>query len=82
MFSSGRIEAHGDVRALLGRQPVQARQAIRNILVGKLTFVPMVLDGVAVGYRFTGEATFTRLLAGEAGSATPRLSLTPASARG
>jgi hypothetical protein len=45
VFSSGRIEAHGDVRALLGRQPVQARQAIRKILVGKLTFVPMRLDG-------------------------------------
>jgi hypothetical protein len=38
--------------------------------MGKLTFVPMLLDGVAVGYRFTGEATFSRPLAGEAGSAS------------
>jgi site-specific DNA recombinase len=58
-------ERAADVRGLLDRHPTLARQAIRKIVVGRLTFVPMVIDGVAVGYRFTGQATFSRLLAGE-----------------
>ena len=58
-------ERAADVRGLLDRHPTLARQAIRKIVVGRLTFVPMVIDGVAVGYRFSGEATFSRLLSGE-----------------
>jgi hypothetical protein len=63
-------ERAGDVRTLLGRQPVQARQAIRKLLVGKLSFVPLECDGVPVGYRFTGQATLGRLLTGETAAAS------------
>ena len=65
-------ERAGDVRTLLGRQPVQARQAIRKLLVGKLSFVPLECDGVPVGYRFTGQATLGRLLTGGDGRCQPR----------
>jgi hypothetical protein len=63
-------ERAADVRGLLDRHPALARQGLRKILVGRLTFVPLERDGAPVGYRFTGQATLGRLLTGETAAAS------------
>lgn len=63
-------ERAADVRGLLDRHPALARQGLRKILVGRLTFVPLERDGVPVGYRFTSQATLGRLLNGETAAAS------------
>lgn len=50
-------------RELMGRHPVQARQILRKILTGPIVFTPATIDG-EIGYRFNGEASVGRLLAG------------------
>jgi hypothetical protein len=62
-----------DVRGLLGRRIPQTRQLVRKILTGRLACEAFAEPDGSKGYRFSGEATYGRLLAGEArrdGSAT------------
>jgi hypothetical protein len=54
-----------DVKSLLGKNTVQARQMLRKLLAGKLSMAP-VADANGRGYRFRGELSLGRLLAGEA----------------
>jgi hypothetical protein len=54
-----------DWQALLTRRTTHGRQLLREMLVGPITFTP---NGRA--YRFEGEASFGRLLSGEAGLPT------------
>jgi site-specific DNA recombinase len=65
------IEAHvrlrlDDWRGLLSQRPAQGRQLLREVLAGPMTFTP----GAGRTYRFTGEASFGGLLAGEASGST------------
>lgn len=48
-----------DWKGLLARQPVRARQILRKLLAGRITFEP-----TTDGYRFTGHATYGKLLSG------------------
>ena len=57
-----------DWRSLLRRQPIQGRQILRKLLVGRLTLTPREADGRRV-YEYRGEATLGRLLAGAIPSA-------------
>lgn len=52
-----------DWRSLLRRQPIQGRQILRKLLVGRLTLTPGEVDGRRV-YEYQGEATLGRLLTG------------------
>jgi hypothetical protein len=56
-----------DWQGLLERQPAQARQILRKLLVGRLVFTPKA-DQTGAWYEFTGQATYGKLLAGVAGS--------------
>jgi hypothetical protein len=53
-----------DVRALLGRQPAQARGMLQHLLVGKLTLTPVLGAGRA-DYRFAGQGSYGPLLVGQ-----------------
>jgi hypothetical protein len=59
-----------DWQGLLGAQPVQARQALRKLLAGRLVFTPMKdADGAVTGaigpyYEFRGEGRLDALLIG------------------
>ena len=53
-----------DLRGLLSRRVAQARQVIRKLVVGRLTFTPFE-EGGRKGHRFRGEGTYGRLLAGD-----------------
>jgi len=57
-----------DVRGLLGRRIPQTRQLVRKMLVGRLACEAFTEPDGAKGYRFSGEATYGRLLAGSATS--------------
>ena len=61
-------ERLSDWRSLLRRQPIQGRQILRKLLVGRLTLTPAEADGRRV-YEYRGEATLGRLLAGAVPSA-------------
>ncbi len=54
-----------DVKALLGQSVPQSRQMLRKVLVGRLPCEGFV-EADHRGYRFTGNGTFGKLLAGEA----------------
>lgn len=71
------LQAHlADWQSLLRAAPVQGRQILRKLLVGRLTFTPRTSGGERY-YEYAGEATLGRLLAGAFGSA--RAMVTPAS---
>lgn len=57
--------AVADVRGLLGQSVPRARQMLRKVLVGRLRCEAFD-EGGRRGYRFAGQGTFGRLLAGEA----------------
>ncbi len=57
-----------DVRGLLGRRIPQSRQLLRKVLIGRVACEAFEEPGGAKGYRFSGEATYGRLLAGSATS--------------
>ena len=63
-----------DWQGLLGRETVEARQILREVLVGRLIFTPRV-DGSGRYYEFTGQATLSGLLAGVV---SPDMLVTPA----
>jgi hypothetical protein len=50
-----------DWQAILERQPIQARQILRKLLAGRLTFTP--LPDLA-GYEIRGQASYGKLLGG------------------
>ncbi|HEV2054021.1 MAG TPA: zinc ribbon domain-containing protein, partial [Methylomirabilota bacterium] len=52
-----------DWQGLLERQPIQARQILRKLLVGRLIFEPFE-DAGGRGYTLRGQATYGRLLSG------------------
>ena len=52
-----------DWQGLLERQPIQARQILRKLLVGRLSFEPFE-DAAGRGYHIRGQATYGRLLSG------------------
>ena len=52
-----------DWQGLLERQPIQARQLLRKLLVGRLIYTPH-RDEAGGYYEFTGTASFGRLLSG------------------
>ena len=52
-----------DWQGLLERQPIQARQLLRKLLVGRLIYTPH-RDEAGGYYAFTGTASFGRLLSG------------------
>ena len=65
-------------RGLLGRQPVQARQILGKLLVGRITFTPGE-DAEGRFYAFEGEGALGRLLTGVLGPSDLPLSMvTPA----
>lgn len=66
-----------DWRALLQRHPREARQILRKLLVGRLVFSPETNE-TGRFYRFTGQATLGRLLAGEVLSKLSISVVTPA----
>lgn len=53
-----------DAKGLLGRHVPQARQMLRKLLVDRLEFTPFEDRGQR-GYRFAGQGTFGRILAGD-----------------
>src|SRR5437773_2774044 len=65
-----------DVQALLGQSVPQARQMLRKVLVGRLPCEGFVEDGRR-GYRFKGNGTYGRLLAGEAATSARNLPGSP-----
>jgi hypothetical protein len=65
-----------DWRGLLQRHPREARQILRKLLLGRLTFTPEEKDGERF-YRFTGQVTLGRLLAGEILSTVSKTVVTP-----
>ena len=52
-----------DWQGLLGRETPEARQILREVLVGRLIFTPRI-DGSTRYYEFAGQATLSGLLAG------------------
>jgi hypothetical protein len=52
-----------DWQGLLERQPIQARQLLRKLLVGPLRYTPR-RDEAGGYYDFAGTASFGRLLSG------------------
>jgi hypothetical protein len=54
-------ERLADWRGLLRAEPIQSRQLLRKIIVGRLAFEPDPERGL---YHFTGQASYGRLLAG------------------
>jgi hypothetical protein len=54
-----------DLESLLGRRVTQTRQILRKLLVGRLVRQPFD-DGRRRGYRFTGMASYERMLPPEA----------------
>jgi len=54
-----------DVRSVLRRHGVQAREALQNLLVDRVDCTPVLVAG-ARGYAFTGDGTFGGLLAASA----------------
>ncbi len=63
-----------DWQGLLGRETAEARQVLREVLVGRLVFAPKI-DGSARYYEFTGQATLSGLLTGVV---SPDMLVTPA----
>ena len=59
----GGIAGAADVKALLGQSVPQARQMLRKVLVGRLPCQGFAEAGQR-GYRFKGNGTSGRLLAG------------------
>ena len=53
----------GEWQALLRGAPVQARQILRKVITGRLRMVPEIRDDGRF-YRWTGQASYGRLLAG------------------
>ncbi len=51
-----------DVRGVLHRQGLQARETLQNLLVDRVDCTPVLVAG-ARGYAFTGDGTFGGLLA-------------------
>ncbi|HWT79989.1 MAG TPA: hypothetical protein VN648_14480, partial [Candidatus Methylomirabilis sp.] len=58
-----------DVRGLLYKHVPQARQMLRKVLVGRLDLTPIEQDG-RKGYRFEGNCSYGKLLAGEVGASS------------
>jgi hypothetical protein len=62
------LQAHlADWQGLLRSAPVQGRQILRKLLVGRLTLTPRT-EGTERYYEYAGEATLGRLLGGVIGS--------------
>jgi hypothetical protein len=53
-----------DWRGLLQRHPQEARHIVRTMLVGRLVFTPETIE-TGPRYRFSGQITLGRVLAGE-----------------
>ena len=62
-FKAALQERLEDWRGLLSRQVPQARQILKKLLHGVITFTPD-RDGMRQGWRFKSGATFEKLLAG------------------
>ncbi len=58
-----------DTKALLSRHIPEARQMLRKLLVERLEFTPVEVNG-RKGYRFTGAGSYGPLLDGETFSPT------------
>ena len=56
----------GDVRALLGQHPMQARQMLRKLLNGRVIEMEPVIDAGQRGHRFRGVLSLGRVLRGHA----------------
>lgn len=70
------LQAHlADWQGLLRSAPVQGRQILRKLLVGRLTLTPRT-EGAERYYEYAGEATLGRLLSGALGGA--KAMVTPA----
>ena len=65
-----------DWQGLLRSAPVQGRQILRKVLVGRLTLTPRT-EGTERYYEYAGEATLGRLLGGMIGSRATAM-VTPA----
>ena len=59
-----------DCQALIGRQPVVARQILRKLLVGRFVMTPRE-NAAGRYYEITGQASYGTLLAGVVGLVPP-----------
>ena len=63
LLTRSSVSQAGPCQGVLHRQPVQARQILRKLVVGRLVFTPLA-DAEGRYYEFAGQGALDKLLAG------------------